>query len=187
MNTIRTTLSMVLLLVSSWVWAQPSHDDIIQMVDRKAKQVGIPSFIVVSVISHESGDPKNEFFINPNALNIKGRSYYPATKSKAYALIVNALTEGKDSVGVGIGQVEWKYHDRSFVSLWEALDPEKNLDVTLGYLKEMIEYCDGVYSCGVAAYHNRNKSIGKKYLGFVARRCVALYGDKKCEVLDAPF
>ncbi|MCR9909683.1 transglycosylase SLT domain-containing protein [Vibrio campbellii] len=179
MMTYRIFLAMCCLAVSSSVFSE----SLTELVYDTANRYGLNPVVFHSMITQESGDPKNGLSLNPNALNIGGLSKYPASKEEAYELILNALGEGHDTVGVGLGQVEWRYHSDKFFSLWEALEPEKNIDVAAGYLKEMVKYCKGNIACGVGAYHNRTYSIGKGYVSLVANKCERLYGKDKCAEL----
>lgn len=178
---------LVLFLLSSLPYkaiaSSNANSDLFSMIERISNQENVAPFLMISIMTHESGDPRNNFKLNPYALNIKGKSYYPSSKKEAYTIIHHAMMDGYNSVGVGLGQVEWIYHSHSFKSYWDALDTEKNTEVSVKYLRDMIQYCDGDLACGVASYHNKNKSIGSKYLSFVARRCSALFGDEQCKEL----
>jgi hypothetical protein len=178
-------LAIIAISVPGTGYAEDTQ--IVEMAIEVAKAKGIEPVPLVSILKQESGDPKRGFALNPYALNVKGRSYYPASKSEAYAIIHEAMISGKNSVGVGLGQVEWLYHAESFDSYWDALGVEKNLDVTSDYLKKMLKRCGGNYACAVGSYHNMNKKVGYEYLSYVAKRCRDLYSQKECEVLDEKY
>ncbi len=163
---------------------QAEQDYLYSVIANAAIVREIDPVVLESVITQESGDPQNAFRLNPYALNIKGLSVYPVNKIEAYRRIVKELAKGTDSVGVGLGQVEWRYHSSSFNSLWDALDIHKNIAVAADYLAEMYKRCKGDTTCAVATYHNRNKEIGLKYARYVAMRCVARYPQSECEVFD---
>ncbi|WP_114708997.1 transglycosylase SLT domain-containing protein [Vibrio cholerae] len=189
----RLVLAFFLIIFYSTAMASLSKsDDIYDIVDLltdSAVDHGIPPEVLISLATHESGDPNKNFKINPYALNVKGRSVYPSSKVDAYKRIIKEVIDGKDSVGVGVGQIEWKFHSSSFGSYWEALDVHNNVNATTSYLKKMYkEFCRSKsFSCAVAAYHNRNKDVGKTYLSKVIYQCVRLYGEKSCEPLTEPF
>jgi hypothetical protein len=151
-----------------------------QMAKKVAMDNEINPMVFHSVLMQESGDPNQDFRLNPNALNIGGRSHYPVSKLEAYEKILEALASGHKTVGIGLGQVEWKYHGEKFFSFWAALDPQDNLEVSAGYLREMIDYCRGDIACAVGAYHNRTPSIGKKYTSLVVSKCRRIYGSQNC-------
>lgn len=185
LDRLKTKWGICWILVSACApfYTNASDADLVKMIEDIAVRESVEPYLAVSIISHESGNPKHNFSINPYALNIKGKSYYPKSKSHSYELIHKAILDGFDSVGVGLGQVEWKYHSNSFKSYWDALDPQKNAEVTSKYLRAMISRCGGNVACGVASYHNMNRPVGEKYLALVARRCEALYGVEKCKEL----
>lgn len=166
-----------------------STPNIMDVLTESAKQNGIPPQVLISLATHESGDPNNNFAINPYALNVKGRSVYPKSKVDAYKRIMKEVVAGKDSVGVGVGQIEWKFHESSFASYWDALNIQNNVDATTAYLVKMYrDFCRSKsYSCAVAAYHNRNRDIGRTYLSKVVSQCVRLYGEADCASLKEPF
>ncbi|HHF3194740.1 TPA: hypothetical protein ACPJ2I_004192 [Vibrio alginolyticus] len=179
MARIRLTVSACLLVISHSCFSSELTD----LVYSTAVRYGIDPVVFHSLITQESGDPKNNLALNPNALNIGGVSKYPSSRTEAYEMILNALGEGHETVGVGLGQVEWRYHSSKFASLWDALDSKRNIEVAAGYFKEMVEYCEGNIACGVGAYHNRTHSIGRGYLALVAGKCERLYGEHKCAEL----
>lgn len=153
------------------------------LVYSTAGRYGLDPIVFHSLITQESGDPRKDLSLNANALNIGGISKYPSSRDEAYEMILTALGDGHDTVGVGLGQVEWRYHSNKFPSLWDALDAKRNVEVAAGYFKEMVEYCKGNVACGVGAYHNRTRSIGRGYLALVANKCERLYGEHECAEL----
>lgn len=128
-----------------------------------AEKKGIDKGVFAAIIVQESGDPKNEWHINPYALNVGGISFYPKTKADAYQMLITALMEGERQLGVGAGQMEWVYHSDKFSNLWGALDFETNLEKSSDYYLEMMKLCNGDKWCAVGKYHNRYPSIAAKY------------------------
>lgn len=120
--------------------------------------------VALAVMTHESGDPRQKMKINPWAVNLSGRSFYPKTRKAAYSLIVKHLANGASSAGIGVGQIEWGYHQQSFNSIWEALSPKINIDVSLKYLSKQMSHCNENIHCAIARYHNKDKIIGNIYL-----------------------
>lgn len=166
-------------LMMFWCCAAWS-DDYRSLVYETATEFNINPLVFHSLITQESGDPKRGLKLNAYAINIAGISKYPNSRLEAYGLILDAIGDGHDSVGVGLGQIEWRYHSEKFMSLWDALEPKKNVEVAARYLKEMVRMCGGNVACGVSAYHSMTKPLGKKYLALVSDKCRRLYNQEKC-------
>ncbi|HAS8195768.1 TPA: hypothetical protein I7682_17960 [Vibrio vulnificus] len=173
-------MKWLLVLLTSALSTNAYSINIEQLVHNKSRVAKLNPKIVMSVVSHESGDPSKGFAPNPYALNIEGRSEYPENRVEAYRMIVQSLIRGNRTVGLGLGQVEWAYHSDKFDSYWDALDPEKNIDVTISYLNQMKVRCKGSVACMVGSYHNMTPSIGHAYLERVAKRCSAMFGRNNC-------
>jgi len=52
----------------------------------------------------------------PWALNISGEAFYPESRAAAAKLIKQELASGNKKIGVGILQVDWRYHESLFHS-----------------------------------------------------------------------
>lgn len=100
----------------------------------------------------------------PWTLNIEGKSYYFKSKEQAYEALKTAINTGHVSVDIGICQVNWKYHARRFQSLWDALDPAKNIAVSNAILTELYERHRN-WAKAIACYHNCSDPIrGANYV-----------------------
>lgn len=167
----RRLIALMIYLLPFSVFASES---LVEKIEERATAAGADPKIILALITHESGDPKKGWEINPYALNIRGKGVYPASRTDAYSLILQAIIEGEKSVGIGLGQIEWKYHNQSFSHFWDALDVDTNLDRTISYYLEMKRVCRGDDWCAVGYYHNRNEDIAYVYRNKVKQRWFAL-------------
>ena len=98
----------------------------------------VPVEIVKRIITHESKSFFNgEVQPWPWTLNINGVGYYYNTKKEALEAALQALDEDVKKLGIGFGQLEWKYHgQRADWNLAKALDPANNVKMVCDILVE---------------------------------------------------
>ena len=93
---------------------------------------GVPSKIFYAMALTESGRHIERQGIArpwPWTLNVHGEGGYYPTRHAAAAALREALSRGKDSVDIGLMQVNWRYHGKALQSPEAALDPYRNLNV----------------------------------------------------------
>lgn len=144
--------------------------DIESLIYDAAAEYHIDGDILYSILTHESGNPKEDWAINPWALNIGGYSYYPTSKQDAYKMIIGAILEGYETFGIGPGQIEWKYHKDSFDNIWGALNVRDNVYKAASYYREMLSICKNDKWCAVGAYHTQNKAKSVEYIKMVKQQ-----------------
>lgn len=83
-----------------------------------AAEPGSPAPLVEAIARQESG-------INPLAVNVAGKSFYPATREEAERLISDVLAAGK-SFDVGKMQVNSWWMKRFGIDPFSLLDPVTN-------------------------------------------------------------
>lgn len=83
-----------------------------------AAEPGPPAPLVEAIARQESG-------LNPLAVNIAGKSYYPATREEAEQLIQRAIAAGL-SFGVGKMQINSWWMERYGIDPLSLLDPATN-------------------------------------------------------------
>lgn len=135
-----------------------------------AKQIVIPSAYVG--IANENRVPPEILFIVsmgesgtkltsgrvlpwPWTLNINQKGYYYRTRNEAYAALLVAIRE-KKQVDVSLGQVNWRWHAKSFKNdPWLALEPYENLRVASRLLRSLYEEDNrGDWWTAVGKYHS---------------------------------
>ncbi len=105
-----------------------------------AAEEGVPPFLFFAMIANESNAELNtgNFMPWPWTLNVRGKSYYFETRQNAYKALLQHLNE-TESVDIGFGQVNWRYHKSALLNPWRALDPIFNLHCAAKMLREQYE------------------------------------------------
>jgi len=107
-----------------------------QILDEECKMV--PRDIVLRVVTHESKSTyQGRIQPWPWTLNIDGKGYYFSNYHKALLAAIKAHRNGAEKLGIGFGQIEWKYHkDRFDKNIAAALHPRRNIKVVCEILVE---------------------------------------------------
>ena len=120
------------------VYLQADHIDK-SYFNRIEKERGIPTNLLYAMALQESGvTRKGRFVVWPWSLNVGGKSLYFDTRVEAYETLKQELDNGRvHQLGIGVGQLEWQYHSHRFESLWDSLDPAKNIKAQADYYLEL--------------------------------------------------
>lgn len=113
-----------------------------------------PPALVNAIARQESG-------LNPLAVNVAGKSYYPATREEAERLIRDALAAGK-SFDVGKMQINSWWMKRFGIDPIALLDPDVNESWGKRILAEEIAR-HGLNWQAVGKYHSPDSERGRQY------------------------
>ena len=91
----------------------------------------------------------------PWTLNVSGQGYYFDSKVDAWQALKGWLQTGRQSIDIGLMQVNWRYHQDMLGSPWQALDPYHNLKVAAAILKDCFEARQDWWEA-VGCYHAPN-------------------------------
>ena len=141
-----------------------------------AKAEEPPPALVKAIAWQESGH-------NPLAVNIAGKSYYPATREEAERLIREALAAG-ESFDVGIMQVNSWWMERFAIDPFSLLDPDVNEAWGKRILAEEIAR-HGLNWRAVGKYHTPDPERGRQYAWRVYRHYAGPSASNKKEAPDA--
>jgi len=138
---------------------------------RAADRYGIPVGILYAVGLTETG---NKGSLQPNAMNIEGKSVFPASAEKAIAIFRKARSEGAKLIDLGCMQINHHYHAKQFASVEDMLDPHHNVDYAARFLLRLHAKHD-TWSMAVARYHAGpdNDPAQKRYVCRVIANMVA--------------
>ena len=125
-----------------------------------AAEPGPPAPLVEAIARQESG-------LNPLAVNIAGKSYYPATREEAERLIQKAIAAGQ-SFDVGMMQVNNWWMERFAIDPFSLLDPATNERWGKWILAEEIDR-HGLNWKAVGKYHSPDPERGRQYAWLVYR------------------
>lgn len=138
-----------------------------------AAEPGPPAPLVAAIARQESG-------LNPLAVNIAGKSYYPATREEAEQLIQKAIAAGQ-SFDVGTMQINSWWMERLAIDPFSLLDPATNERCGKWILAEEIAR-HGLNWKAVGKYHSPDPERGRQYAWLVYRHYAGLRASKITEV-----
>lgn len=125
-----------------------------------AAEPGPPAQLVEAIARQESGQ-------NPLAVNIAGKSYYPATREEAERLIREAIAAGK-SFDVGKLQINSWWMELLGIDPFSLLDPATNERWGKWILAEEIAR-HGLNWKAVGKYHSPDPERGRQYAWLIYR------------------
>ncbi|ODT29574.1 MAG: lytic transglycosylase [Kaistia sp. SCN 65-12] len=125
--------------------ANPCEAEILRASDR----YGIPAGILYAVGLTETGKKGS---LQPNALNIEGKTLFPASRAEALAAFETARRQGKTLIDLGCMQINHRYHAAHFRSVGDMLDPHRNVDYAARFLASL-HARHATWSMAVARYH----------------------------------
>lgn len=158
--------------------------DIPWMYHQVAGDNKVPARLFYALILSESrslttldGDRKVLPWPWPWTINHRGQAHYFPNRTEAFGFAKSLVAQGDKWFDVGLGQVNWRWHEHRFDSLWEAFEPSINLDAAAKHFREQYERPEcNRWELAVGCYHRpgqreQDKSIAKQY----ATRVVSLW------------
>lgn len=157
-----------LATLSAHAATNPCEAEILRAADR----YGIPAGILYAVGLAETGKKGS---LQPNALNIEGKSVFARSRAEALAEFENARRQGKKLIDLGCMQINHHYHGAAFRSVAEMLDPRRNVDYAARFLASL-HARHATWSMAVARYHAgpNNDPAQKVYVCRVIANMVAV-------------
>jgi len=135
-----------------------------------------PPALLKAIARQESGH-------NPLAVNVAGKSFYPATREEAERLIREALAAGK-SFDVGKMQINFWWMKRFSIDPFSLLDPDVNEAWGKRILSEEIAR-HGLNWKAVGKYHSPDLERGRQYAWLVYRHYAGPSASNKKEAPNA--
>ena len=132
-----------------------------------------PTKLMEAIARQESG-------LNPLAVNIAGKAYYPATREEAEQLIQKAIAAGQ-SFDVGKMQINSWWMERLAIDPFSLLDPATNERWGKRILAEEIDR-HGLNWKAVGKYHSPDMERGRQYAWLVYRHYAGQRASKVKEV-----
>ncbi len=120
-----------------------------------ADEHGVPASILYAVALAESGtvvDPRRKIRPWPWTLNVSGQGRFFPSRQAASAALQVELADGRESVDIGLMQINWRYHKGRLASPTRALDPYHNLRVAAEILRDCYQR-RGDWWAAVGCYH----------------------------------
>lgn len=136
-----------------------------------ARRHGVPLPVLYAVGRTESARGGR---LHPWTLNVRGRAIYANSRMEALRIAESLLASGERMFDVGCMQINYLYHHGEFASLWEMLDPARNVDYAARFLKQLYRR-HGSWTLAAARYHAGpdNDAAQRRYVCTVIRNLVA--------------
>jgi len=83
--------------------------------------------------------------------------------------LTSALEGGAEQLGIGLFQIEYRYHAHRFGSTGSMLDPRANSRIAAEILGEGLERTDGDAWAAVGLFHSSTPELAEAYRQRVAR------------------
>lgn len=161
-----SSASLSILSVAQAI-ANPCEPEIL----RAAERYQVPVGILYAVGLTETGRKGS---LQPNALNIEGKSMFPSSRREAVLAVERAKRNGAKLIDLGCMQINHHYHAANFRSVDDMLDPRRNVDYAARFLVKLHARHE-TWSMAVARYHAGpdNDPAQKRYICRVIANMVA--------------
>lgn len=134
-----------------------------QLIENLCLEQDVSSSLVMAIAEHESR-------LNPFAINISGKGYYPKEKGEAQALIEKAIKSGA-SYDVGVMQVNNYWIKKLQLDPVSLLDPQTNISLGVNILKNEIGR-HGFTWKAVGSYHSPNSTRSNHYAWLIYNKAM---------------
>lgn len=147
-----------------------------------AEENQVPAKLFYSVILNESrsltsSGERSKVLPWPWTINHRGEPHFFPTREKAYLFARSLVDRGDKQFDVGLGQMNWRWHEERFRDLWEAFDPYTNLNAAARHLREQFERpeCNS-WELAVGCYHRPGQRIqDKEFAKNYTQRVISLW------------
>ena len=138
---------------------------------RAAELHSVPISILYAIGLNESGR-KGE--MTPHALNIAGKSSFPASLDEGLKQIASSQLKGIKLIDVGCMQINIYYHSKKFKNLESMFDARMNVEYAANFIRTLKQQT-GTWTRAVARYHAGpgNQIAQKRYVCAVIRHMVS--------------
>ena len=162
----RTFATFISALIVASALAGPAAAGCVASLVQAAARHGVPADLMLALGHAESG-------WKAFAVNSAGASHFPETEAEAVALVRSEQARGINSIDVGCGQINLRWHADAFADLSEAFDPERNAEYAARFLAEL-KAAHGDWTTAVARYHSSDPEAQQIYLDRIHQRLAIL-------------
>lgn len=134
-------------------------------------EYGIPPRLLYAIALVESATPLSDKTVKPWpwTLSINAKPYYYATHAEALAALRWARKHKVKQLGVGLMQIEWRFHGKRFENEVVALDPGVNVRAGADILRTEYQNAGKDWDLAVKRYHSRTVKYQQAYVRRVNR------------------
>ena len=152
----RKTIRLLLaILMVNFSFISCFAEDLAELIDKTEQDYAIPSGLLKSIASVESGN-------KPYALNISGKTIFTNSKEEAVKIVRLYQDEGVTNIDLGLAQINLHWHGKHFSSISEMLEPKHNLEYAAKFLTGLYKK-HGSWNKAVRHYHSANPQYHIKY------------------------
>ena len=152
----RKTIRLLLaILMVNFSFISCFAEDLAELIDKTEQDYAIPSGLLKSIASVESGN-------KPYALNISGKTIFTNSTEEAVKIVRLYQDEGVTNIDLGLAQINLHWHGKHFSSISEMLEPKHNLEYAAKFLSKLYRK-HGSWNKAVRHYHSANPQYHIKY------------------------
>ena len=164
---IGSIIGLLLCNNSAYGWVNSdeavSRHEIIELIKVQEVKHRIPSGLLLAVIKTESN-------LNPFALNINCKPLYFRRKDESIKAISEAISSGIVNIDIGISQINYKWHRKSFASIDSMVSIDANISYAAEHLSNL-KLKHGDWHKALRHYHSAKPIHHKVY----SRKVVACW------------
>lgn len=162
---------LTFMLIPSLTIAEAMIPKMYQLV---AEEKRVPTKLFFALILNESRSLTSHNNVKkslpwPWTINHKGKPYFFKSREKAYLFAKALIAQNDKSFDVGLGQMNWRWHEDRFDGLWDAFDPYINLSASADHFREQYDRPEcNKWELAVGCYHRpsqryKDKKIAQNY------------------------
>ncbi len=139
---------------------------------------GVSAAIFYAVALTESGQSTMtaEFRPWPWTLSIDKQPHYFRDRESAESALKDAINRKVKQLGVGLFQIEYRYHADRFETVESMLDPYTNSRIAAEIFSEGLDRSNGDVWSAVGAFHTTTPKLADAYRTRVARNLINYIG-----------
>ncbi len=179
---VRALIILGVMLLGAKVAHATSTGPIPPAYHNVAEQHRIPAAVFYTLALMESGQSikTGQFRPWPWTLTINGEPHYFDTYEGALTKLKSTLAEGEPrQLGVGLFQIEYRYHKDQFASLEDMLWPYKNTKVAAIIFTDLLQQTQNNLWEAIGRFHSRTDKFAQRYQMRFGERLVALIAEEE--------
>lgn len=161
-------LLMLIQPVQAQAYSEVTDDALVCMeaTQKFEKEYQIKKHLLTTISSVETGRwnaAKKQNIAWPWTVNAQGKGKFFASKIEAVQEVKRLQKAGVKSIDVGCMQINLAYHPDAFKSVEEAFDPQKDVEYSAKFLKNLYENRDNDWIKAAMAYHSSVPHKAQRY------------------------
>ncbi len=133
-------------------------------------------FYAIALTESGQSEMTAEYRPWPWTLTIDKKPYYFRDQRAAEVALKDAVESNVAQLGVGLFQIEHRYHAHRFTSIESMLDPYANSRIAAEIFSEGLKQSEGDLWAAVGKFHSSTPAVADAYRQRVARRLFRLLG-----------